>query len=94
MSKSNLEYNESIDAPERARQPPIDPPKIFSKVSLLQSLGLLNRKFNFETMMFERSLTLDLILCVTLISKPVFAFKPLISYFFPRSDNVQLFVGK
>lgn len=43
--------------------------KKYSKVRLLQILGLLNRTFNDQTSELERSLPLTLIFVISLISK-------------------------
>ena len=67
--------------------------KKFSKVKLLQMLGLLDKQFNLQTFEFESSLSLRFLFYLSLISKPPSTFKPLISCFFPRNSRIQLFIG-
>ena len=74
-------------------KPNVNLPKKFSKVRLLQILGLLSRKFNPETFEFENSWSLRLIFYASLFLKPAFAFKSLTSYVFPKNDMIQLFIG-
>lgn len=65
----------------------------FSKVKLLQVLGILNRKFNYQTLEFERSWSLDLIFAISLLSKFFYALKLFVSCFFPRNATSQLYFG-
>src|SRR4051812_32109109 len=69
------------------------PPKQFNKVRLLQILGLLSRKFNYETLEFEPSWSLRLLSLISPISTSLFAFKFFISTFFSRNDIRQLYIG-
>ena len=59
----------------------------------MQSIGLLNRKFNDQTLELERSLPLDLNLGISLISKFLFSLKFIVSGFFPQNEIAQLFIG-
>ena len=74
-------------------EPEVHPVKIFSKVKLLQSLGLLTRKFNSKTRSFEEFWPLQAVFYLCLVSKPLFCFKPLISNFFPENHAAQLLIG-
>lgn len=65
----------------------------FSKASLFQMIGLLDRTFNYETLKFERSLSLRLWCYFSLISKVIFGVKLFISYYFPKTDPIQLVIG-
>ena len=78
---------------QRAKKPKIDSLKRFNKVRLLQILGLLSRKFNYDTLEFEKSWLLQIVFYLSLISKPLCIFKPLISYFFASTDFSQLVIG-
>ena len=77
----------------KAKGPKTNPPKEFSKTRLLQTLGLLTKRFNYETGEFEDSLLLSFVFYLTVLSKPLFALKPLISWFFPQTDIIQLHIG-
>lgn len=84
MSKNAIET-------QPAKEP--NSPEKFSKLTFLQYQGLLSKKFNYETMEFESSLLLRFVFCLTVISKALFGFKPLISWFFPQRDPIQLCIG-
>ena len=73
----------------------MDPVKDFSKIRLLQTLGLLSRKFNYVTLEFETSGSFRLIIytVVSLVSKPLFTIKMFISNFFPKTHIAQLYIG-
>ena len=68
--------------------------KKFKKIRLLQVLGLLSRKFNYETNEFEPSWSLRLLFICSLLSKPLFTCPFLISCFFERTSVAQLFIGR
>ena len=70
----------------------MDPPKQFSKIKLLQSIGLLSRNFNPETSKFESSLSLRLLFWVSMISREYFVLKLPVSCFFPQTSRIQLVV--
>ena len=73
----------------------MDPVKDLSKIKLLQTLGLLSRKFNYVTLEFETSGSFRLIFytVVSLVSKPLFTIKMFISNFFPKTHIAQLYIG-
>lgn len=77
----------------QAKELKVHSPKQFNKVKLLQILGLLSRKFNYKTLEFERSWSLRLLFYLSLIAKPLLVFDFFISYFFPRTSVVQLYIG-
>ena len=77
---------------QQTKKPAMDPSKKFSKIKLLQSLGLLSRKFNPETSEFESSLSLSLFFWASMISREWFIFKLPVSYFFPKHSSIQLIV--
>ena len=72
----------------------MDSSKKFSKVRLLQSLGLLARRFNYDTLEFESSWLLRLVFILSLMSKLAFTFKLIISTYFPKTHIAQLYIGK
>lgn len=82
--------------PENRRDtnPNIDSLKRFNKVRLFQTIGLISRKFNYKTLKFEKSLLLRLVFLLSLISKPLCITRPLISYYFPKNDRIQLIIGR
>lgn len=69
-------------------------PKKFSKLKLLQVLGLLSRKYNYESNEFERSWFLRLVSLVTLLSKLLYLCPFLISCFYEKTDVAQLYIGR
>ena len=77
----------------RDTNPKIDSLKRFNKVQLFQTIGLISRKFNYQTLEFEKSWLLRLVFYLSLISKPLCITRPLISYYFPRNDRIQLVIG-
>lgn len=78
---------------QQAKKPNVNSPKKFSKVKLLQILGLLSRKFNYETSEFESSRSLRLVSYLSVISTQMYCMKFLVSCFFPRNHISQLFIG-
>ena len=72
----------------------MDSSKKFSKVRLLQSLGLLARRFNYDTLEFESSWLLRLVFILSLMSKLAFTCKLIISTYFPKTHIAQLYIGK
>ena len=88
---SKMTKNAIEDLPTKKRTP--KPVERFNKLRIFQMLGLLGRKFNYETLEFERSRTLQLWCLISLISKPLFAFAPLISGYFPKTHCAQLIIG-
>ena len=83
---------ESVQANE-PKMDEVDSPKKFSKLKLLQNIGLLCREYNAITEEFEPSWTLRLVAFLCLLSKCLLAFKLVGSYFFPRSHIIQLYLG-
>lgn len=75
------------------REPNPNSPEKFSKVRLLQLQGLLTKKFNYQTNEFEDSSLLNVVFYLTLVSKALFGFKPLVSCFFPQTAIQQLYIG-
>ena len=80
------------NAEETAIKPNMNPIKKFSKVRLLQIVGLLSRKFNYETLEFERSLLYRFAFYCALLSK-IWTIKFVISCYFPRNHIAQLYLG-
>ena len=78
---------------EEAKGPNLNSPVEFSKLRLFQMIGLLDRKFNYETLQFERSPALRLWCYLSLILKSLFGLKFFISYYFPANNRFQLVVG-
>ena len=62
----------------------------FNKVEFLISVGLLNAKFNYETLKFERSAYLRWKCYLNTLLKASFPFKMFFSVFFAREDLIQL----
>lgn len=67
--------------------------KNFSKLWVLQCLGLLSKKYNPETSEFESSLSLRLVFYLSLFSKLLFALKLVVCYAFPKDHKYELFIG-
>lgn len=67
--------------------------KKFSKVQFLQSNGLMQRLYNYETNEFERSWPLHLKSYFTLLVKVSFPLKLVVSVFYDRDDRAQIFIG-
>lgn len=65
----------------------------FSKLNLLASCGLLDRKFNFETLQFESSLRHLLWSYLVLIVQETYILSLYWSTFFEREDPIQLLIG-
>lgn len=65
----------------------------FSKINLLASCGLLDRKFNFETLEFESSLRHRLWSLLVLIVQETYSISLYASNFFAREDPIQLLLG-
>lgn len=84
---------ESYFKNQESDEPNIYSTKEFSKVRFLQILGLLNKKINPKTLKFETSFSLNLIFFIHLFSKPLFTFRPFVSYFFPQNEIIQLYIG-
>ena len=84
------------NAPEdkQAKELSINEPKNFRKVKFLQIQGLLNKRFNYETMQFKSSFSLSLVFYLALISKILFGLRQIVSCFFPRTSPIQLLIGK
>ena len=70
-----------------------NPPKKFSKVRLMQILGLLNKELNNATLRFEPSLLFSGIFYSSLLLTPLYCVKLFISNFFPKNHRAQLIIG-
>ena len=83
-------FTENLQA-KRAKE---NSAKSFSKVRFLQMQGLLStRKFSNDILEPDSSWSLRLLFYLSLVSKPLFAFKQTLAFFFSKSDQVQLYVG-
>src|SRR5688500_8728599 len=71
----------------------MDQSKKFSKLRFLQNLGFLSRKFNNSTFQFEPSWSLRLLFLFSVVMKPAYLLKLLISCYFPQTDKMQLYIG-
>lgn len=86
--------NPHVNEPKIKKDERRDSIRKFSKLKLLQSLGLLSKKLNYETSELESSWLLSLVSWLSLLSKLLFAWKLVISSFFPREHIVQLYLGR
>lgn len=68
-------------------------PVEFSKLDFLVSCGLLDRKFNFQTLQFESSLRRRLRSVLVLAVQESFLVSFYLSPFFEREDPIQLAIG-
>ena len=68
--------------------------KQFNKVNFLQNWGLLNGRFNFDTLRFERPWSLRFRCDVLAFFKAAVPIKLVVSLFFEREDEIQLLIGK
>ena len=83
---------ENLNESQEARRP-AGSSKKFSKVKFLQTLGLLSRNVNYESLEFGRSWSLRLICFLHLTSKPLLTLKIFVSCFWPRNHVAQLWIG-
>ena len=67
--------------------------KKFNKIKFLESVGLLDQRFNFERLKFESSLYLRLKSYLILVYQLSFILKFFVSTFFEKEDIVQLWIG-
>lgn len=65
----------------------------FSKLDLLASCGLLDRKFNYASGEFESSLRYRLWSYLVLIAEVTFLLPLYVSPFFGKQDIIQLWIG-
>ena len=65
----------------------------FSKLDFLNTCGLLDRKFNFETLRFEGSLRQRLGSYLGLVSHVKIFLSFYVSTLYERHDNIQLLIG-
>ena len=65
----------------------------FSKLKILQNIGLFSRKFDHETHQFKKSLPQRLKCHLILLFKAGFLFKIFLSNFFGRTEGIQLWIG-
>ena len=64
----------------------------FSKVKLLQILGLLSKRFNYETLKFESYWPLRVWFYVSMFLE-ILTLKLFISYYYPKTNIAQLYLG-
>lgn len=64
--------------------------KKFNKLNFLISVGLLNARFDYVSLKFERSISIRLWCYLNTLLKMTFAFKMFISAFYAREDPIQL----
>ena len=67
--------------------------KKFSKVRYLEGVGLLNRKFDHETLEFQPSLYLSFNSYFALFIRVTWPLKLFVSLFWPREHIFQLIIG-
>lgn len=67
--------------------------KKFNKIQFLESVGLLNKRFNFKRLKFECSPYLLLRSYLILLYQLSFILKFFVSTFFKKEDIVQLWIG-
>lgn len=65
----------------------------FNKVKFLQTNGLLNARFNYETLQFERSWSLRWRSYLVTFVKATMPLKLVASWFFDQKDEIQLLIG-
>ena len=65
----------------------------FNKVKFLQTNGLLNARFDYETLKFERSWRFRLQSYLVTFFKATMPLKLVASWFFKREDEIQLWIG-
>ena len=65
----------------------------FSKLRFLQCIGLLDRRFNYDTQKLEKSRPLYLYCQLVLLLDLVHCARLFVSIFWRREDSVQLIVG-
>ena len=82
------------EEPHPANELKMNSVKTFSKVMLLQRIGLLSKRINYETLEFETSWKLTLVSNLSLVSKVLLAFKLFLSCLFPRASAIQLYIGR
>lgn len=62
----------------------------FNKLDFLVSVGLVNARFNYVSLKFERSISIRLWCYLNSFLKFTFPFKIFLSMFFAREDRIQL----
>lgn len=67
--------------------------KQFSKLKFLGLLGLVDRRFNFETGRFEKSASALFNCYLALFLRITFALRLCFSSFYDREDPIQLIIG-
>lgn len=67
--------------------------KKLNKVRFLQSMGLLTRTLNLQTLRLERSLSLTVYSYLCLILKMAYFAKSSLSLLWPREESIQLYLG-
>lgn len=65
----------------------------FSKLRVMQWLGLLNRRFDFQRLTLEDSLICQFRVAIHAFLISSFALKVYASKFWPREDPIQLYLG-
>ena len=68
-------------------------PKKFNKLKLLEIIGLIDSRYNYNSGRFESSWRLRLKYYAIFLVKATFCVKICMSNFFERTDAVQLFIG-
>ena len=68
--------------------------KKFNKVNFLQNWGLLNGRFNFNTLRFDRHWPLRFRCDLLTFFKATLPLKLVVSLFFEREDEIQLLIGE
>ena len=67
--------------------------KKFNKLDFLTLLGLVDRKFNYETGRFEKSTGTFFKACFVFLIRITFCLRLIFSAFFEREDSIQLIIG-
>lgn len=66
----------------------------FSKIKQLQMVGFLTRVLDVQTLKLQPSKKLFLVFILNFFMRFTYAFKSVLTYFFPRESTMQLFIGK
>lgn len=67
--------------------------KRFNKLRVLKWLGLLNCRFNYETLQFEESLKYRVAATLQVLCLTTFGLKLYVSKFWPNEALIQLYLG-
>lgn len=94
LTTKPLSYQKKFESKMDTKRPPKEIKKLFNKVKFLQTWALLNSRFNYETLKFERYWPLRLRCDLITFFKATLPLKLIVSLFFERDDEIQLLIGK